>query len=923
MFRIIDTLTFTLERIHQHIVLVLWVLLGITVAVTLALSLPLYVDAVYSGILSSRLDNPPYAYLYRYLGAWEGNISLEDVDSVDAVINSQLANAVDLPISREIQYLSTGRYAVSETTNNLQIGQFTVGSVSGIDDLIEITVGEWSTDTAVESDSVPVLLHEDVLFTTGLQVGDSLNLQRAGGNAIEAYVAALWRPVAENDPEWIFQPRFFEQIFLVSEDIIPNLVDGVETSIDEADWYLIFDGSDLRTSEIDSLLSNSQSARNIIERSLPGISLTESPEDGLEAFIAEVNTLTQQLFIIIMPVAGLVLYFISVVSSLLVTRQQAEDVKLRSRGMSRKAILTIHILMWGLIVLVALIGAMIVSPVLVGLVGRTVSFLDFTGTSSVDGITFTTQALAYAIGAGIVAASSGLFLAWRITLMNINSLKRVNKRVPQAWWQRSYLDLLVFALAMYVLYTLFAQQGIDTGADTPFSDPLVFIGPTLFSLGLTLFFLRVFPMVLNVLSGLIKLTSNIPILMALRELTRSMGRYRGTLLMTVFTLALAGYTASMASTLDQSLLDVMQYRIGAEMTIATITDAQTEEGEDADTGETTEEVTGYNAPPVTELWALEEIAYLSRIGEYDAQMTLTGQRLSGIAVGIDREGLGGVTFMRDDYSEDSLGALLNELATNRTAVIISQQTADEYGIEIGQQVTYQIDVLGEWTSDIRATVIGYVEYFPTITPDEADFFLLTALQPLFEYAGTPLPFNVWVNVADGYTLEETKQAILDIGFPVLRFNDVESQLVAAQAEPGRRGVFGFLSVGFVASIVLTLIGAIIQSTASLQAQASQLGSLRAMGMDSLSVRLYVLLIQLLIALGGVGSGTLIGLSTTLLFLPMFDFSGGLPPYQLRLAWNEILLVYGMFGAVLVFVALIMAILLTRQQLSQAVKIGSV
>ncbi|MEO1644278.1 MAG: ABC transporter permease [Chloroflexota bacterium] len=532
-------------------------------------------------------------------------------------------------------------------------------------------------------------------------------------------------------------------------------------------------------------------------------------------------------------------------------------------------------------------------------------------------------ALSYAIVAGLVAASSGLFLAWRFTQMNINNLKRVNKTTAKAWWQRAYLDVLVFGIALYVLYTLYAQEGINSGADTPFSNPLVFIGPTLFSLGLTLFFLRIFPMILSILSTLVGITSNIPVLMALRELTRNIGSYRGTLLMTVFTLALAGYTASMASTLDQSLQDVIEYRVGAEMTITTITDAQTEESEDTDTGETSEEVTGYNAPPVSGLWNLNEVAYLSRVGDYNAQMTVTGQRLSGVAIGIDREGLGGVTYMRDDYSNDALGAMLNELASNRTGIIISQQTATEYGIEIGQEVIYQIDVLGEWTSEIRSSVVGYVEYFPTIDPAEYDFFLLTALQPLFEYAGTPLPFNAWVDVADGYTVEDAQQAILETDFPVLRFNNVESQLVMAQAEPGRRGVFGFLSVGFVASIVLTLIGAIIQSTASLQAQASQLGSLRAMGMGSFSVRLYVLLIQLLIAIGGVGSGTLIGVVTTQLFLPMFDFSGGLPPYQLRLAWNDILLVYGFFGAVLVLVALFMAFILTRQQLSQSVKIGTV
>ena len=68
MYRLFDTLLFTLERILNHRLLVIWVLVGLAIATTLALSLSLYVDSVYSELLESRLDTPPYAFRYRYLG---------------------------------------------------------------------------------------------------------------------------------------------------------------------------------------------------------------------------------------------------------------------------------------------------------------------------------------------------------------------------------------------------------------------------------------------------------------------------------------------------------------------------------------------------------------------------------------------------------------------------------------------------------------------------------------------------------------------------------------------------------------------------------------------------------------------------------------------------------------------------------------
>ncbi len=922
MFRIIDIVAFSLERIRQHLLLVFWVLLGITIAVTLSLSLPLYVDSVYSGILESRLEDPPYAYRFRYIGAYNVNIEEADATTAFAAVESQFVDTMGLPVEELTRYVSGGSVwntRLSET--NLPLGTFGLSSISGADSRFIISAGEYPAEPDEEG-RIPVLISENLLFNNGVQLGDNITIQRQGGQPVDAYIAAMWRPSNPDDPRWLFPPRSFEQKILVDEATLFSLIEDIENPIDELAWLLVFDGSEVRTSEIDALLSASTSGQRNIDRALPGTTLDLSPDAGLRDFNAEVDALTQQLFIIVLPVGGLVLYFISLVAGLLVTRQQAEDVKLRSRGMSQTSVLTIHVLMWGFIVGTALAISIALSPYLVQLIGQTASFLDFTGVSSVNEVIISTEALLIALAAGLIAASSGLLLAWRITQQNINSLKRVSRTSRRAWWQKAYLDFIVIGLSAYVLFTLFTQEGVDVAA-SPFDNPLTFVAPTLFALGLTLLFLRLLPIVLTVLANIIGVTSNIPLLMALRELTRNIGRYRGTLIMTAFTLSLVGFTASMASTLDRSLLDVVRYEVGSEMVIVTIPDAQTEQSQDETTGETTEEVTGFNAPPVGQLLELEEIEYLSRVGLYDARLSVTGRRLEGLAIGIDREGLGAVTFMRDDFSDEPLGNMLNLLANNRTGIIVSQQTAEEYGIAIGQEVRYQVQALGEWQSEIRATVVGYIEYFPTIDPVDYEFFLLTGIQPIFEVSGTPLPFNVWLSLSEGTTVAEAQAAIREIEFPVLRYEEPQALLEEAQAEPARRGVLGFLSVGFVASIVLTLIGSVIQSTASFSAQSSQLGSLRAMGMSGFSLRFYILVLQGLIAVSGVGSGTLIGTGTTLLFLPQLDFSGGLPPYIVRVAWDEIALVYIVFGAVLLFVALFLSLVLSRQQLSRVVKLGNI
>ncbi len=65
MLKLVDVLLFTLERLWQHRILVFWTLIGLAAATTLALSLILYVDAVNTNLLASRLNDPTYGFRFR------------------------------------------------------------------------------------------------------------------------------------------------------------------------------------------------------------------------------------------------------------------------------------------------------------------------------------------------------------------------------------------------------------------------------------------------------------------------------------------------------------------------------------------------------------------------------------------------------------------------------------------------------------------------------------------------------------------------------------------------------------------------------------------------------------------------------------------------------------------------------------------
>lgn len=913
MFRTLDLFTYTLERLRQHTLLVAWVLLGLTLAAALSGGLTLYVDAVYTDLLDTRLSEPPYLWRWRYLGAWSGTISREKVERADAAIQSGFPDILGLPLLRSARYIRAG--TATARMDIYSLGQLTPALLKGMDDAIQITAGVWPSSSAARSDGepIPVLASQTLMGRAGVQVGDVITLLRAD-QTLTVEVAALWLPADSGAPDWLFPPKFFDDVLLMAEDDFWSTTNG-DQPIDEAAWMLNFDGASLRASDINTILARAAEGARTVDASLVGIREDASPRAALNTFNAEASNLQQQLFLIVTPVGGLVLYFVALVAGLLVGRQQADDVKLRSRGATRAWLLIVHGLMWSALAAGAALLGGLLAPILVTIVARTSSFLRFDAIVPMLDVSLTANAFLTGASATGLAALGGLMMAWKSTAQDVNSYRQTHARASKAWWQRAYLDLIVAGGATYLLFSLWSRGGLQASADTPFSDPVTFAGPTLLAFGLVLLFLRFFPMVLSLVARIVGVTRDIPLLMALRELTRSGGRYRGALLMTAFTLSLTGFTASMASTLDQSLNDTVNYRIGADLVVQPATDAITE----TDSSGQMSSVTGYNVPPAEDLLKIEGVSSVSRVGTIAARLSVGTQRHDGLVIGVDRVALGDAALFRNDYASEPLVGLLNRLAVERTGILISNRFAVQHNVVVGQDVTLEISALGQWFS-LRVPVVGVVDYFPTVDPSSG-FFAIANLDPLYELAGTPLPHDFWLDLVPDTDPVQVISEIRASGFPLQRALSPADALAEAQGEPARRGVLGFLSAGFVAAIALTLIATLIQTTASFRAQAAQLGALRAMGLGGMAVASYVVLLQGLLAVGGIASGTSIGLATALTYLPLLDFSAGLPPYLVRVGWTEIAQVYAVFAGVLLIVTLMTTVFFTRARMTTVLRLG--
>src|SRR5690606_31162274 len=158
-----------------------------------------------------------------------------------------------------------------------------------------------------------------------------------------------------------------------------------------------------------------------------------------------------------------------------------------------------------------------------------------------------------------------------------------------------------------------------------------------------------------------------------------------------------------------------------------------------------------------------------------------------------------------------------------------------------------------------------VDYWPTLNPNVRPFFIVN-LEHVQESIALE-PYNVWLDVEGPGYLPEIVSGLRQQGVYVVSVRDVNSQVVQGRNEPHRMGFFGILSIGFIVSSLVTVLGFILYTFLAMRSRLLHFGALRAVGL-SLSQLVTLLGLEQPFSPGlGLGAGTYLGIAATRIFLP--------------------------------------------------------
>jgi putative ABC transport system permease protein len=948
LFRIRAIFTITFKRLWAQRSLTIVTTLGLIVAVALISTVPLYADAVTFRILQERLGNqsqrqnrPPFSYLFSYIGAWHDPIEWDAIEGMDDYVANRAATALGLPELLTVRHAETNTYRLYPGADSNydseagSLGLLNFATTTGIEDQIEIIEGALPQTAVTDPNSpIEVMITEPTATELGLQVGDTLLAYdfRGSGNSQREFpvrIAAIWQAKNANDPFWFYSPTVFNDLMLIPEESFVNRIgDSVENELYLAVWYLVLDGQEVGTEDVARLTANQRRVERTLESTLPNTAIQLSPENALQAYQQAVGPLTVLLTAYNIPIIFLILAFIALIVGLSVGQRRNEIAVMRSRGATPWQVVGFAFLEGLILGLIAWVLGSLLGLGFTQLMGRARSFMDFSA-DTVLRVAVNSAALragGVAIILALIAQVMPTITASRDTIITYKQEQARSATKP--WWQRMWLDLLLLIPVLYGYYLLDQQGSLiainEESASDPFQNPLLFLIPALTVFAFTLLFLRILPWVMEAFSWLLFRTNSVGLLMAIRHLARTPRIYATPLILLILTVSLSVFTASLALTMDYQLFDDYLYAYGADLNL---TGPGKELGYASGFGGAAAAESQVNRTiylPVNEYLEFPGVEGATRVGKYPATATSGGTRYSGSFMGVDRTTLPQVSFWRYDFAPYRLGSILNTLATTQDGVLASSDFLADSGLAVGDLVRLQVR-LQDADVTLDAQIVGSFDYFPTWYPSEDGALFVGNLDTLFGMVGSDFPYEVWMETTETFDEDAFKEALLERGLVTWSFEQPYPEISAQQTRPERQGLFGLLSIGFLAAALLTVIGFFMYALFSFRRRFIELGILRAVGLSQQQMLVFVACELGFLILAGLTLGTLLGTWVSQLFVPYLQIgteaSDLVPPYLVEIAWDSIYQIYVLFLLLFLVALSALGVLLRRMKIFQAVKLG--
>lgn len=878
--------------------LLLCILFGMIVAVVIASAIPLLSDVMSTaGLRNTLTATPDSADVQLNIGT-EG-ISTEVVQQVhnqfDPLLHQYLGNV----IKPDLFAITSGDFSLYPPQNHTTLTIYGTSMQQAAPHLGDIQ-GQLARTTSNPSSVIEIMMTPDTAQLLRVHIGSTFKLAiqyvvfTPTTNAqpltamITARVAGLFSLHPANAAYWhgedfktiklaLETTTQSQYTFLVSDNALLAFIDHLH-SVYHTDaihtlnssgysliWHYHLDSSQLDISKLDPLIHNLAELQSMFDSQYGYLAdggsynltlqfpyLTQAELSGqafdfngnpsiLEEFRSRIEVARIPTGVFSLLILALILFFVSLLTTLLVDRQQDTIAILRSRGASRLQIFGAMFLQstgLGIIALVIGLPLAIFTVLFLSHYMLPITELDALDIITSHPLQTILGTIWYALIIILIALFTMGISLYMAARMNILSLRREATRSnKQPLWQRLNLDVIagVIALVAYIfsLYVTSIGTVLPGNAQVLIATPLTIIAPLFLIVGCLLLFLRIFPFILRLGARIAARGRGAVAMLAFAQSARSPSQSLRMIMLVALATAFALFTLVFLATQAEHIQEIVYYQTGADFSADLLA-----------TKSTPAQITNQ---------------YQSIPGVISASVGFTGQGYGGTANipielhAVDTSNFGQTVIWPSQVDSQAARPLLSELVSSRQTsnasdivpAIVDQTTMSKSLLHVGSFFT--ITLSDVYPASMQCVIVSTVNHIPTIntllsplvrggvlvdyqTYLNAYMQVLNKSKNLSQQPNPPFMNQIWLRTkSDTTSLASVRTTLNNPQYNIAHLVDRRLLLTTLQSDPLYLVLDGVLILGTATALLIVLVGGVLASWFSARTRQMSFITLQALG----------------------------------------------------------------------------------------------
>ncbi len=947
-------------------------LIGFLISATLLSSIPLYTQGVTQKVLIKDLENYqvknnmlPVSFSLRVPLRSSSQDFNTQFDRYDKVLRNDILNRIKLPAVSETNKLFVTNLLIPNKDNDFDHSTLISAlSAMGVENHITMTHGKLYS-SGKENDVIEAIATEQAMENFKLNIDTEFNIYYKSNNTyspVKVKIVGVFKNKYSNDSFWNNGLTEYNQGIIIDYNLLKNeFFQHVDNINIYAEWYRAYDYHKLTTDNLDDILNNVHFVQQWTKKTSGEDKITAV--EILEQYNSRQQTLKLTLLVLEAPILIMLLYYIFMVSRLVIEQDKKEIAVLKSRGASKRDIVQIYFIQGIILSGIAMLLGPPLGLLLCKLVGSTNGFLEFVQRTALP-VKMSVYAYLYAFCSCYIFVVTMLlpaFLASKTTIIKHN---QENARLNgKPLLQKYYIDIVLLLISMYGYYTYKSQQKIlnitkVNSSEIPIN-PFLFAVTSLFIFSMALLFVRVFPYIIKLIFRLGQRSWKPAMYSSLVNLSRAGGKNNFLIVFLIVTVSTGIFSSNSARTINTNIEEREKYAVGADITIApNFRDNQQFESltppvagtPNGSTQETSSKPV-YREPDFSAYSALSGVEKATKVLQLPNVAINNVGRRAGTKVngasanntkkpnyaGNNKESLkanfmavipnefGKIAWFRSDLLQYHWYNYLNYLTKYPSGILVSSSLAENNNVKLGDDISVE---LGDGES-FEGTVMAFIDYWPSYNPytteeDKSDNLILAN----FNYLQTRIslrPYEIWLKKTPTATSEQIYADIKEKKLELLKLRDSSQNIVTQKNDPIVEGTNGALTLGFLVNLFITLAGFIIFWILTIKGRTYQFGILRAMGLHLKEVISTIFSELLLLSCSAIILGVGVGEIASTLFVPLLQITGSaekyVPPFKVTEYMGDYMRLFGALLLMLTAGLLVLRYIIARININQALKLG--